>query len=111
MADLIQEVRRYYHTVAPFLDAELADRGDEAFWSANGAGRVLELGCGSGRVTRLLAESSARVIGIDVCPELLDRARSTHASLVLADMRRLPLATTFDTVVAADDPFSHLTED
>jgi len=111
MADLIQEVRRYYHTVAPFLEAELADRGDEQFWRQYGAGQVLELGCGSGRVTRLLAETDARVTGIDVCPELLDRARSAHAWLVLADMRRLPLARTFDSIVAADDPFSHLTED
>jgi SAM-dependent methyltransferase len=109
--DLIQEVRRYYHTVAPFLDAELADRGDEEFWHSYGRGHVLELGCGSGRVTRWLVGPDGWVLGIDVCPELLYRARTVRAALALADMRRLPLRTSFDTIVAADDPFSHLTQD
>jgi len=117
--NLVYDLRRYYGVVGPFLDAELAGRGDERFWLEVGrrarAGSILELGCGGGRVTRVLAESGARVVGIDLCPELLERARQrldTHAvSLVVADMRQLALRRRFEAIVAPDDPFSHLTAD
>ncbi len=113
------DVQRYYRTVAPYIDAELAHRGDEPFWCALGcryrAGSILELGCGSGRVTALLAAAGARVTGIDVSPDLLARARAQveglPVSLLLADMRRLPFRARFDLVVAPDDPFSHLLSD
>jgi SAM-dependent methyltransferase len=112
-------VRRYYRTVAPFIDAELEDRGDEELWLAIGhqhrGGDILELGCGSGRVTRLLAQSEARVAGVDVSPELLAIARRRVAAdrvwLLLADMRQLAFRCRFDAIVAPDDPFSHLTSD
>ena len=42
------------------------------------AAEVLDLGCGPGNVTRLLAERwpEARVVGIDSSPEMLDKARA-----------------------------------
>lgn len=125
MRNLVYDVRRYYHTVAPFLEAELAGRGDAQFWRRIGqehaGGTILELGCGSGRVTELLASSGARVVGVDVCPELLELARNRLAPasgrnahsfrLVLMDMRALAFRARFDAVVAPDDPFSHLVAD
>ena len=114
------EVAEYYRRVAPFYDAELKDRGDEDFWSALGtraAGkRVLELGAGSGRVTALVARGAGRIVALDLSPEMLRLARQrlrgqTNVSLVLGDMRQLPFRCTFDVVIAADDPFSHLVED
>jgi SAM-dependent methyltransferase len=97
------------------MAAELANRGDAALWRALGrrfrGGRILEIGCGGGRVTDLLAEAGADVTGIDLSPELLAQARSrdTRARLILADVRRLALRARFDAIVAPDDPFSHLT--
>jgi SAM-dependent methyltransferase len=117
---MVDDALGYYRTVAPFYDHELAHRGDEELWRTLGrrfAGRwILELGAGTGRATALLASGGATVVGIDLSPEMLTRAghrlageRSVH--LVLADMRAFAFARPFDLVVAADDPFSHLTTD
>ncbi|HVA26019.1 MAG TPA: class I SAM-dependent methyltransferase [Chloroflexota bacterium] len=117
MRNLVYDVQRYYRTVAPFMEAELAGRGDEALWRQVGrqyrAGRILEIGCGGGRVTAMLAQAGARVLGIDLSPELLrlaqPRLAGASASLLLADVRQLALRTKFEAIVAPDDPFSHLT--
>lgn len=117
---LRQRVRRYYHTVSPYLDGELEGRGDERFWRRLAreldGGSVLELGTGRGRVTRMLAEAGALVVGIDVCGDMLATARRRLAHhhrvhLLAADMRELALRKRFDLVVAPNDPFTHLTED
>lgn len=113
-------VQRYYESVLPFYDAELAARGDEQFWRALGrayAGReILEIGAGTGRVTALLAEHGARVVALDLAPPMLERARErlrgvSRVTYVVGDVRRLALRRRFDLIVAADDPFSHVIED
>ena len=38
--------------------------------------RMLELGCGMGRFTSLLAERGFEVTGVDLSPELVDAARA-----------------------------------
>lgn len=116
MRNLVYDVRRYYHAVAPFLETELRHRGDERFWRQLGCqyagSSILEIGCGTGRTTTLLAAAGARVVGVDVCPELMERAskrlRAQPVQLVLADMRELAFRAPFDLIVAPDDPFSHL---
>jgi ubiquinone/menaquinone biosynthesis C-methylase UbiE len=56
---------------------------------------VLDLGCGEGAFTALLAKAGAQPVGVDVADEALRRARTGHADL---DFRRagpgepLPLA-------------------
>lgn len=113
------EVEEYYRTIAPFYDAELADRDDLEFWRAladrHRGARVLELGSGSGRVTAVLAPPARELIGVDISPELLRLARPRlaawpHARLLQADMLALPFRAPFDLIVAADDPMSHLVE-
>src|SRR5665811_800412 len=37
--------------------------------------RVLEIGCGAGRITRALSEIFGEVHGVDVCGEMVDLAR------------------------------------
>jgi SAM-dependent methyltransferase len=73
---------------------------------------VLELGCGSGRVTGWLAGGARRVVALDLCRELLARARARlageHVRLIQADLRSLALRARFDLIVAANDPWSHL---
>ena len=100
---------------APFYDWENArtfGRRDVAFWqrlvTARG-GRVLELGCGTGRVTVPLAKTgAAEVIGIDRSAAMLGRgqtrlrrARMSKVALVRGDIRHLPFARgSFGTVLA-----------
>src|SRR4051812_37205766 len=68
------EIEVYYRTIAPFYDAEQADRDDLDFWRTFGerhrGSSVLELGAGSGRVTEVLAPTAGELIGIDLSPEL-----------------------------------------
>jgi ubiquinone/menaquinone biosynthesis C-methylase UbiE len=92
---------------APFYDWENArtlGRTDVPFWRhlASGIrGRVLELGCGTGRVSLPLAREGVRLVGVDRSAPMLDRARRRIARsrttrvakslrLVRADIRALP---------------------
>jgi SAM-dependent methyltransferase len=54
-------------------------------------GRVLELGCGTGRVTGYLGARGARVTGIDVSEEMIEHARRLHPDqqFVVGDLRDL----------------------
>ncbi len=45
------------------------------------ADRVLDIGCGVGRVTRALAPRAAGVVALDVSPEMLKRARELNPGL------------------------------
>jgi SAM-dependent methyltransferase len=42
---------------------------------------VLDIGCGVGRLTRVLAARAARVHGLDISAEMIERARAHHGSL------------------------------
>lgn len=115
-----REIRRYYRTVGRFIELELASRNDAGYWRARaeelGRPAVLELGAGTGRVTRVLAPLTELLVGIDLSPEMLRMARQRFAGaagahLVVADMRTLELGRRFDLVLAANDPFSHLPSD
>jgi SAM-dependent methyltransferase len=43
--------------------------------------RVLEIGCGMGRVTRAIAARVESVVGIDIAPEMIERGREALADL------------------------------
>ncbi|MGC4087448.1 MAG: methyltransferase domain-containing protein [Polyangiaceae bacterium] len=43
--------------------------------------RVLDLGCGGGELTRLIADSGAQVLGIDSSPQMLTQARAAYPEL------------------------------
>ena len=89
---------------APFYDWENArtvGRRDVPFWRRLAAaqdGPVLELGCGTGRITIPTARAGAHVYGIDRSAAMLARARSRvkrlkgtgSAALVRGDIRELP---------------------
>lgn len=98
---------------APIATGDLAARlyalihrgidGDIAFYQdqCQGAARVLELGCGSGRVLSALVEVADDVWGVDLDPAHLAFARLTSpgATVVLGNMRDVPLEGTFDRIV------------
>lgn len=88
------------------------------------AGRLLDIGTGTGRVLELLAHHISQGVGVDASKAMLALARSrlaradlSHCSVRLADMYRLPLAeTSFDIAVLqmvlhyAEDPQGVLAE-
>ncbi len=88
------------------------------------AGRLLDIGTGTGRVLELLAPRISLGVGVDASKAMLALARArlsraglTHCSVRLADMYRLPLAeSSFDLAVMqmvlhhAEDPAGVLTE-
>jgi ubiquinone/menaquinone biosynthesis C-methylase UbiE len=59
------------------LDATLAPFGV----SIGPEDRVVEIGCGIGRMTRAIATRSKHVIGVDVSTEMVERARESLADL------------------------------
>jgi SAM-dependent methyltransferase len=108
---------------APFYDWENAQtlgRRDVPFWrrvASAARGPVLELGCGTGRVSLPLARAGVALVGIDRSAPMLDRARRRilksqilrssnpqilkSLSLVRGDIRALPFETgAFPMVVA-----------
>jgi len=68
---------------------------------------VLELGCGSGRLTRALSEYCNSITGVDVSEEMIRRAHEqqqehpelSHINYLLADMTQLRLETSFDVII------------
>ena len=109
----VDQIGAYYRAVLPFYDASLADRGDLSFWESVarrwGAKRILELGCGTGRVTEVLRRA-ASVTGADLLIEMLARAkrRVRGADFVVADVRTFVFSSRFDLIVLADDPMAHV---
>ena len=119
-SDRIRSTVGYYRAVAPHIERELTARPDRRFWARIGerhsTARVLEVGCGTGRVTGLLAPRVRRVAAVDLSPDMLRRARRKFppggsVDLIRADVLRLPLRGSFDLAVAANGVFSHLLRD
>lgn len=99
---------------APFYDWENArtlGRRDLPFWrtvARNAGGRVLELGCGTGRLTIPIGRAGIAIVGIDRSEPMLDRARQrvkrgrlqSAVKLVRGDIRHLPFRKKFGMVLA-----------
>jgi trans-aconitate methyltransferase len=62
--------------------------------------RILDLGCGNGHLTRMIAASGAHVVGIDSSPEMLRAARREYPEVefILADARDFSFPDAFDAV-------------
>ena len=65
--------------------------------------RVLDAGCGTGRVAAELARRGIEVVGVDADPDMIERARRRAPDLawVRGDLATLDLGRTFDVVVLA----------
>jgi len=77
-------------------------------------GPVLDLGCGTGRITIPLAREGVPITGLDVMPPMLARAQSKAADLpitwVQADARAFHLSTQFQLIVDTGTTLQHLLE-
>lgn len=82
--------------------------------AARGGGRVLELACGSGRLTIPIAQSGFEVAGIDLSETMLDAARTkaraarAQVQLLRADMRSFDLPGEFSTIIIPGNSLLHL---
>jgi SAM-dependent methyltransferase len=101
---------------ADFYDwenAQTLDRRDVKFWQGmaeRANGPILELGCGTGRVTIPVARTGARIIGVDRSTEMLGHALKRSRRMrshprptwLRGDIRFLPFqsAARFDLVMA-----------
>jgi SAM-dependent methyltransferase len=88
--------------------AKMAERGENPHGEADLVARyapasVLDAGCGTGRVGIELARRGLDVVGVDLDPDLLERARVKAPGLrwELAGLAGLDLGRTFDVVVMA----------
>jgi SAM-dependent methyltransferase len=111
-----------------YVDAELYDheyrrRRFDVRWYRGlaeelDAGELLELGCGSGRLTVPLARDGRRVVGVDLSADMLKRLgeRLEHTSAAVrarvevrrADFRSLALHRRFPLVICPFNTFMHL---
>ena len=106
------------------LPAHAVEAALLALMPEGGAGRLLDIGTGTGRVLELLAPLVRQALGVDASKAMLALARArlartelAHCSVRLADMYRLALSdASFDTVVLqmvlhyAEDPAGVVTE-
>lgn len=95
-------VRAAYDVVAADYDAHFADELrrkviDRAWLGAlleyAGSGVVADVGCGSGQITRYLADRHQDVVGFDLSPAMVERARANapRAAISVASMTDLPV--------------------
>ena len=79
-------------------------------------GLVLELGCGTGSMTQLLAEAGYDMIGVDQSPEMLQAALEKRDEsgqdilYLLQDMREFELYGTVRAIVCVCDSLNYITE-
>lgn len=80
-------------------------------------GLVLELGCGTGKMTRLLAESGYDMIGVDNSEEMLQIARDAadnsdnNILYLMQDMREFELFGTVKAVVSVCDSINYIVDE
>ena len=98
-------------------------KGDIPFWvqqAKRGGGRLLEIGCGTGRTTWEIADAGFPVVGLDISQAMLEMAESKRpfhpdaATVILkyADMRNFKLGIKFPVIIMPGRTFEYaLTKD
>ena len=95
LKDVFAEDYLYFHE--PFLDGPRADQEATIAATLTDApigGRVLDLCCGHGRLSRRFAAASYATVGLDLSPSFIAAARAAdpRAAYVRADALRTPFA-------------------
>ncbi len=118
-----ESLRRFFNDITPLVyDLQFApDAPDVAFWvelCSGWGGPVLELGCGTGRVSIPLARAGLEVVGVDLAEPMLAVARQRleaerakvrpRVQLARADMREFRADTTFACAIIPANTFAVL---
>ena len=109
-----------YYDTSPVLTGRLQDVAYYVDAARAVGDPVLELGCGTGRITVALAEAGYRVTGLDISERMLQRAEQKRTALsreararmhlVQGDMARFELGEKFRLIIIPFRPFQHLIE-
>ena len=121
-----QQKALYDSFIADYYDSSpiLAKRTQDVTFYVNAVKKygdpVLELGCGTGRITMAVAEVGYRIVGLDLSEKMLERAGEKRAALsrearervqlVQGDMTHFDLGEKFRLIVIPFRPFQHLLE-
>jgi SAM-dependent methyltransferase len=100
-ADQLRRVRASYDAVATTYAEQFSDELDHkpldrallaAFCDMTALGRIADIGCGSGHISRFVADRRSDVLGVDLSPEMVAVARRRHPDLTfeVASMTDLP---------------------
>ncbi|NIM95824.1 MAG: methyltransferase domain-containing protein [Anaerolineales bacterium] len=111
-----QFVAEFYDYVEPYQS-----RGDVSFYvemALASEGRVLEIGCGTGRVLIPIARAGREITGLDLSPSMIETCRNNvsdepeevqkRITLLQADMRDFHIDRTFSLAIIPFRPFQHL---
>ena len=86
----------------------------EEIWRTHGTApkTVLDLACGTGSLTQILAKKGYDMIGLDISAEMLAIARQKDADILFLqqDMRQFELYGTVDAIVCVCDGINYLTD-
>src|SRR2546427_6491584 len=109
-----------YYDESPIVKGRLEDVAFYRHAARDFGDPILELGCGTGRITMTLAEEGKRITGLDLSERMLERAVQKRAALrvearervhfVQGDMTRFDLGEKFRLVIIPFRPFQHLLE-
>lgn len=118
-----EAARDAYEAIAPVYD-DFTHRNDYEMWigallpelekQGLERGRVLDVGCGTGRAFAPMLERGWEVEGCDLSPAMVEEARrkfGERVKLHVADARQLPTFGKFELAWALNDVVNYVTED
>ncbi len=75
--------------------------------------RVLEVGCGTGNLTKHLVDMGFKVVGLDVSEEMVKVAKRKlpKVEFLVADVREFSLDERFDAIISTFDSLNNILED
>ena len=106
------------YDLPPLYDLAIAPGPCEGFYreeARKAGGPILELACGTGRLTLPLAREGHEVVGLDLSPHMLQRARNKAVAQAIdvafigGDMRAFDLGRQFALVFVSCNSLAHLT--
>jgi SAM-dependent methyltransferase len=102
---------RHYDALNSFLVADIPFYVDEA---RRVGGPVLELACGTGRLTNPIAQAGVEIVGLDISPSMLSHARAkaraagVKIEFVEGDCRSFELGRKFALIFMAFNSMQHM---
>ncbi len=107
-----QEVQ-FYDEAVPDWPGEIEFYRAMAIEVRGRDGSILEVGCGTGRVTLQLAQEGVSIVGLDLSPRMLTNARQKSQGLsnvrwVEGDMKAFELAECFDLIMIPGHSFQFM---